>query len=474
MADAELNIVLKLLDEASEEIKKSMGEVQKDTDKVKEKSVEANKKIQNEFRESTKQIRTFRRDVLLAVTVLGTVVTAVKQYAQFNKEARSSVDDLQVSITRMGAYIGQVLTPVMKLLTQAAKGWKDIFDVISGHPEKMFQEDEISNMIRARQEMQNLKTDLQDINTLFITGRITASEFYTQINQGQFNTIALRQQEAQQLQQLAMLTAEVTNRQVLDANRVFDEQMALLNEYKINYMAAHAGMRAFTVAVSSAIRENMTTALTGIITGAKTAKQAFSDLGKAMIEAIVQFMVQKLVAWALEKTLLAGTVAATSVAAAAIAAAWYPAALLAAVATAGGAVAAGSTALVTSAGTTAGLLKGVFAGVKAGMMTVDVSVENAEGVLPSAFHSGGLIRAHSGLAVDEVPIIAQTGEGILSRRGMSAIGGADTLNRLNRGESPSANIEVNINYPNFRSKEDIDELVNEIGFRIQKELRYSI
>jgi hypothetical protein len=31
------------------------------------------------------------------------------------------------------------------------------------------------------------------------------------------------------------------------------------------------------------------------------------------------------------------------------------------------------------------------------------------------FHKGGIIRAHNGLAVDEVPIIAQTGERVLSR-----------------------------------------------------------
>lgn len=37
------------------------------------------------------------------------------------------------------------------------------------------------------------------------------------------------------------------------------------------------------------------------------------------------------------------------------------------------------------------------------------------GKLAQYFHSGGIVRAHSGLAVDEVPIIAQTGERILSR-----------------------------------------------------------
>ncbi len=49
-------------------------------------------------------------------------------------------------------------------------------------------------------------------------------------------------------------------------------------------------------------------------------------------------------------------------------------------------------------------------------------------------HSGGIIRAHSGLAVDEVPIIAQSGEGVLSRRGMSALGRSN-FDRLNHGES---------------------------------------
>lgn len=48
------------------------------------------------------------------------------------------------------------------------------------------------------------------------------------------------------------------------------------------------------------------------------------------------------------------------------------------------------------------------------------------------FHDGGLI-AHNGLAPDEVPIIAQTGEGVLNRAAMNRIGN-DNLRRLNRGQ----------------------------------------
>jgi hypothetical protein len=51
-----------------------------------------------------------------------------------------------------------------------------------------------------------------------------------------------------------------------------------------------------------------------------------------------------------------------------------------------------------------------------------------------AYHKGGAVRkAHSGLAMDEVPIIAQTGEGILSRRGMSSLGRGN-FERLNSGQ----------------------------------------
>lgn len=72
----------------------------------------------------------------------------------------------------------------------------------------------------------------------------------------------------------------------------------------------------------------------------------------------------------------------------------------------------------------------------------------------SLFHQGGavqrrnraFIRAHNGLAPDEVPIIAQTGEGILSRRGMQALGGSDNLRALNNGESiRGEGITINVN-----------------------------
>lgn len=65
------------------------------------------------------------------------------------------------------------------------------------------------------------------------------------------------------------------------------------------------------------------------------------------------------------------------------------------------------------------------------------SLSSAFGIPVSFFHSGGQIRkAHSGMSLrqDEVPIIGQEGEGILTRQGMNSLG-ANNLQALNRGES---------------------------------------
>ena len=66
--------------------------------------------------------------------------------------------------------------------------------------------------------------------------------------------------------------------------------------------------------------------------------------------------------------------------------------------------------------------------------------------MASFFHQGGVVRAHSGyLASDEIPIIAQSGEGIISRRGMASLG-ASNLQRLNRGEGGgNGGVTININ-----------------------------
>jgi methyl-accepting chemotaxis protein len=96
----------------------------------------------------------------------------------------------------------------------------------------------------------------------------------------------------------------------------------------------------------------------------------------------------------------------------------------------------------------------VLAEVLAKMILVKTIGSIFPGMIPF-FHQGGMvyhsggeifpIRAHTGLAVDEVPIIAQAGEGILSRRGMAALGGGENLRSLNEGKSLKPGITINVN-----------------------------
>lgn len=89
------------------------------------------------------------------------------------------------------------------------------------------------------------------------------------------------------------------------------------------------------------------------------------------------------------------------------------------------------------------------------------------------FHEGGMIGP-SNLRSDEVPIIAQTGEGILSRKGMAALGGEANLNKLNNGESSGGgSVYIEINYPQFNRKDDIKEMANMLGAEIQRQMRYA-
>jgi len=80
---------------------------------------------------------------------------------------------------------------------------------------------------------------------------------------------------------------------------------------------------------------------------------------------------------------------------------------------------------------------------------VDVNYHSDGYSHPDESHSGSMIRAwglerfHSGgLLDDERLLIGQVGEGILSRRGVRALGGASAVHALNRGEAPGGGVTI--------------------------------
>lgn len=68
---------------------------------------------------------------------------------------------------------------------------------------------------------------------------------------------------------------------------------SLMQTYQEAYMAAHATNLELIAQMSETALGGLSTAFTDILTGAKSAKQAFSDLGKAMIKTIASFFAQQ-------------------------------------------------------------------------------------------------------------------------------------------------------------------------------------
>lgn len=89
------------------------------------------------------------------------------------------------------------------------------------------------------------------------------------------------------------------------------------------------------------------------------------------------------------------------------------------------------------------------------------------------FHKGGIIGEQGNGPEQEVPIIAQTGEGILSRRGVNALG-TRNLDRLNRGEDIAGGVNVNIDIANLslNGVSDVEDFGQIIATEIEQGLRY--
>jgi hypothetical protein len=99
---------------------------------------------------------------------------------------------------------------------------------------------------------------------------------------------------------------------------------------------------------------------------------------------------------------------------------------------------------------------------------------------PSPYHSGGivrLVRAHQGmhLAHDEVPLIGQVGEYMVSRRGVDAVG-VPFLNAVNAGYVPQSGSSINFTYApqvNAIDAKGVDKVLEKHGKQMLKNLKQS-
>jgi hypothetical protein len=98
-----------------------------------------------------------------------------------------------------------------------------------------------------------------------------------------------------------------------------------------------------------------------------------------------------------------------------------------------------------------------------------MGLANVAKIQGAKFHSGGLIGSAS---PGDVPIVAQSGEGIVSRIGMAAIG-EQGLNNINRGGGMGGGVTVNIDTIMIMGQEaqDVDAIGESIGEQVLTRLR---
>jgi tape measure domain-containing protein len=121
------------------------------------------------------------------------------------------------------------------------------------------------------------KSYMEERNAYFAQGKDIQAALDEAYNQ---NSLALLQET---------LTAEMALRQ---SN--IDAEKSLMDTYQEAYMNAHMGTLELIADMASTTLSGLETAFTDILTGAKNAKDAFMDLGKAMLKTIASYFSQML------------------------------------------------------------------------------------------------------------------------------------------------------------------------------------
>lgn len=209
----------------------------------------------------------------------------------------------------------------------------------------------------------------------------------------------------------------------------------LLNDAKQQYGETFGSAANFVVnasiTMSKAIRDNLSSAISGVILGTKSASEAFKEFGQALVKSLVDFVVQYVITQALTKGLATAAAAFSIGLAGALASAWSTAAYFASVATFGGAAVTGSAALATG-----------VAGAKA--------LAAASSAIP-ALAEGGIVNR---------PTLALIGEA-----------GPEAVVPLS-GKNSVGNVYVTVNYQGTGdSQSDIEKIAEMIGELTQVQMK---
>lgn len=291
---------------------------------------------------------------------------------------------------------GQWSTVFQDMKTKAIEAKDAIAGVLTGIKTPQVNQDEsIVNLLKAETELKNFNTELDKQKNLFLTGQISAEEYYRILRESQTGVIGANQQLSIELERLAKATQDASFSMAIS-----------LTQLKIKALE-----------LKSSIEQGIGQAFAKMIVEGKSFADSMKELFKSIAEQFIAEVGRMIAKWL---TFIA--------------------------------------------------LKGV------GKLFGIPFSEGSGNVQPQAFAQGGFVnplRLASG--TDTIPAMLTPGEIVVPKSMSDSIRNGDlSLSGPKEKQGDSfGDVQVNIYYPKMTNKEEMMELVNNIGFEIQKQMRYA-
>lgn len=402
---------------------------------------------------------------LIWVAVIGLIIAAM---IKWKPVADTVMTTLQVGFQSVLIIINEVALGIGIMASVVVGGLQNIIDVLAkipGPQQKWVQQ--------AQAGIDGLKANIDDLNNKSLQNIIDLSqkitqevktgtgtwaqgfdnakqhviEFFNAYKNGNASSVQDTQKSQSVLvsmsNQLKELNTENSNQAFLTEKNNLNQGIALAKLYQDTWTKAHETVTQFAISSASTIENGLGTAIGNIVTGTETAAQAFADLGKQMIQMVINYFLQRAVSMALDavfgNAMLAAAVATQTAAGAAIALAYAPAAAMVSLASfgtngppAGAAIAAISAEALTLS----------RPGLATGTDTVPAMLSPGEMVIPNTF--AGAIR-----------------------QGNLTLGGPQGNGAKESGDTINISIAATI-----ANDIDITQLTKDVAYETQKQLRY--
>src|SRR3990167_4098120 len=205
MPEVDLNILLRLIDNASEEVKRinkeAIGEVNKLAGVQKEQSKEvekqdtsSSKKMQdnakrqrNALEKTSLAYTRLRRQMLVFTLAIGFAALAINTFGQTSDEAKKFLDDLGLAAKNTLSKLGEYITVAAEFykITGAVKNFNE-----------QFGNEKLNNITEAANALKNFGEEQKNNSNLFIAGKSTATDYFENLLTYQDSAILRNQQFA--------------------------------------------------------------------------------------------------------------------------------------------------------------------------------------------------------------------------------------------------------------------------------------